>query len=68
MPALQGPRGYFEACLFWLITCYISLLYPYHALHCEPLPCHSPVWPLNSALDARDRVQTDMTFVLESRD
>jgi len=30
--------------------------------------CHMPVWPLASALNARDRVQTHMAFVLEARD
>jgi len=30
--------------------------------------CHAPGWPLASALDARDRVQTHMTFLSEACD
>ena len=50
------------------------LLFLYHTLSTVPYtlctvnlaPCHTPIWPLASALNARDSVGTRMDFILEA--
>ena len=65
-------QGHFGVPLICLANCYIQLLYQTNVstiLRTVNLaPCYTPIWPLASALNARDRVQTHMTFVLEACD
>ena len=51
MPAHQGPKGHFGSSIFWLITCYICLLY-YALVHIIPCNANLPrvtlqfgLWP-----------------------
>ena len=58
----KAPKGQLGVSLFWLISCYIchqcQTVGRIILLLCEPPPCHALVWPLFSAFDAWDRVQT----------
>ena len=59
----KAPKGQFRVSIFWLSSCYIC-----HIIPCTVnlSPCHAPVWPMVSALDAWDKVQTHINFVSEA--
>ena len=75
MPACQDPTGAFwgTPVLLGSLLYLTSVSHPcwyctVHTLHCEPCPVSYTSLAVGLSANARDRVQTYMTFVLEACD